>query len=100
VAKTHIPRDLQAWIDARKSFHLSHAQIQMARELGMNPKKLGGLANHRQETWKMPLPEFIEQLYFKSFGRAGPERFVSIEERVNEIEQKKKQKRERKFELR
>jgi hypothetical protein len=73
VAKTHIPRNLQAWIDARKSFHLSHAQIQMARELGMNPKNLGGLANHRQETWKMPLPEFIEQLYFKSFGRHEPQ---------------------------
>jgi len=25
---------LQAWIDARKRHHLSHAQVQMARELG------------------------------------------------------------------
>ena len=31
----------------------------MARELGLNPKKFGGLANHRQEPWKLPLPEFI-----------------------------------------
>lgn len=31
---------MQAWIDARKQHHLTHAQVQMARELGMNPKKL------------------------------------------------------------
>ena len=45
---------LMAWIDARKRHRLSHAQIQMARELGMNPKKFGRLDNHRQEPWKMP----------------------------------------------
>jgi hypothetical protein len=31
---------LQAWIDARKRHRLSHALVQMARELGMNPAKL------------------------------------------------------------
>jgi hypothetical protein len=39
----------------------------------MNPKKLGGLANHRQEPWKAPLPEFIESLYRERFGRERPE---------------------------
>jgi hypothetical protein len=39
-----LPPELQAWVDARRRFHLSHAQIQMARELGINPKKLGGMA--------------------------------------------------------
>jgi hypothetical protein len=43
-----IPTDLQLWIDARKRFHLSHKQVQMARELGMNPKRFGSLANHNQ----------------------------------------------------
>ena len=57
-----VPNDLQVWIDAGKRLHLSHAQVQMARELGMNPKKLGKLANHKQEPWKLPLPQFIEQL--------------------------------------
>jgi len=95
VAKKHIPQDLQVWIDARKKYHLSHGQVQMARELGMNPKKFGGLANHRQERWKMPLPEFIEHLYFKNFGKSSPDRVVSIEERAKEIERKKREKRER-----
>jgi len=38
-----IPADLQIWIEARKRFKLSHVQVQMARELGRNPKKLGAL---------------------------------------------------------
>lgn len=38
--------DLQPWIDARRRHKLSHAQVQMARELGMNPAKLGKLDNH------------------------------------------------------
>ena len=87
--KQRIPEDLQRWIDARKQFHLSHAHVQMARELGMNPKKLGGLANHTQEPWKRPLPEFIERLYARSFGRPQPERVVSIEERAKELARKK-----------
>ena len=45
---------MQAWVDARKRHHLSHAQVQMARELGMNPAKLGKLDNHKQELWKLP----------------------------------------------
>lgn len=41
----------------------------MARELGLNPKKLGQLDNHGQEPWKAPLAEFIERLYLKRFGK-------------------------------
>src|ERR1035438_6605101 len=65
---------LQAWIVARKRHHLSHAHVQMGRELGMNPAKLGGLDNHRQEPWKQPLLEFIEQVYEKRFGRSEERR--------------------------
>lgn len=34
-----IPANLQLWIDAGKWFHLSHAQVQMARELGLESEK-------------------------------------------------------------
>jgi hypothetical protein len=93
--KPRIPQDLQRWIDARRTFHLSHAHVRMARELGMNPRKLGGLTNHTQEPWKAPLPLFIEQLYEKRFGRSRPERVLSIEERALEIAVKQAAKRER-----
>ena len=72
---------MQAWIDARTRHRLTHAQVQMARALGMNPKKLGKIDNHEQEPWKVPLPQFIEGLYLESFGKPGPDVVVSIEER-------------------
>jgi hypothetical protein len=72
--KMKIPEKLQVWIDARKKYHLSHAHIQMARELGMNPRKFGKIANHRQEPWKAPLPFFIQDLYYKHFGKRQPDK--------------------------
>ena len=84
---------VQAWIDARKKYHLSHAHIQMARELGMNPAKFGKLANHRQEPWKAPLPEFIEELYFQRFGKRQPDIVRSIEQRLKEQQGKRVAKR-------
>ena len=82
MAKRKLPQDLQDWVEARRRFRLSHAQVQMARELGMNPRKLGKLDNHDQEPWKAPLPQFIEHLYLKRFGRERPENVMSIEERA------------------
>ncbi|SRR6266508_5720881 len=89
-----IPERLRVWIDARKRHRLSHAHVQMARELGMNPKKLGRLDSHQQEPWKLSLPAFIEQLYFKRFGKRRPDVVVSIEERARREEDKKASKRE------
>jgi hypothetical protein len=66
----------------------------MARELGMNPRKLGGLANHKQEPWKLPLPQFIENLYVKRFGKLRPDRVLSVEDRAKEVAAKKEQRRE------
>ena len=80
---------MQEWIDARKRHHLSHAQVQMARELGMNPIKLGKLDNHKQESWKMPLREYIEHLYLKRFGKSSPDNITSVEERLRLAQQKK-----------
>ena len=80
---------MQAWIDARKRHHLSHAQVQMARELAMNPKKLGKRDNHDQEPWKMPLKQYIEHLYIKRFGKNRPDVVLSIEEKVRRSEEKK-----------
>ena len=91
-----LPPELQAWVDARRRFHLSHAHVQMARELGMNPKKLGGKANHRQEPWKVPLPQFIEELYFKRFRKERPDNVRSIEQMMAERERKQAENKERK----
>ena len=88
---------MQAWIDARKRHRLSHAQVQMARELGMNPKKLGKLDNHHQEPWKMPLRLYIEHLYFKRFRKEQPDIVLSIEEKVRRDEEMKTRRHEAKL---
>ncbi len=72
----------------------------MARELGMNPKKFGKLANHKQERWKLPLPEYIEELYFKRFHKERPDEVKSIEQLVKERNRKKEEKRKQKEERR
>jgi hypothetical protein len=94
--KKRIPEKYQVWIDVRKRYRLSDAHIQMARELGMNPKKFGKIANEKQEPWKAPLPVFIERIYVKHFGREWPIDVKSIEELVRTREQKKEEKRKRK----
>jgi len=40
----------------------------MVKQLGLNPKKFGSIANHKQEQWKTPLQDFIKTLYRKRFG--------------------------------
>ena len=66
----------------------------MARELGLNPKKLGTLDDHGQEPWKAPLPEFIERLYGERFGKRRPDVVVSIEARARMDEDRKARKHE------
>jgi hypothetical protein len=68
----------------------------MARELGLNPRHFGKLANQQQETWKASLPQFIEALYSKQFGRTAPDNVVSIEESSKELERKKVARQQRK----
>jgi hypothetical protein len=89
MSRGRTPGGFQLWLDARKRYRLSHEQVQMARELGLNPKKLGKLDNHRQEPWKLPLPAFIEQLYRKRFGKDHPDVVLSLEDRARLHEQKK-----------
>lgn len=58
---------------AQKRHHLSDMQVQMARELGFKPDSLRKIDNHKQEPWKTPLPQHIENLYEKRFKREKPE---------------------------
>jgi hypothetical protein len=68
VAKKHRAHDEEAWRNAKKICRLNARQLEMARRLGMNPKKLPRLRPGPQEHWKLPVAEFIEELYGKRFG--------------------------------
>lgn len=94
--KLIIPDKYKVWIDAQKRYHLSDAQIQMARELGLNPRKFGKYANEKQEPWKKPLPEFIEELYLKRFKKRQPDIVLSIEQLVQNQREKKAKRKARK----
>lgn len=87
---------LEKWMVAQKRHRLSDKQVQMARELGLNPDKLGKIDNHKQETWKAPLPQFIEDIYFKRFKREEPETVKPLKQILEEIELKKKQRKKEK----
>ena len=61
----------EAWTNATKICRLTARQVEMARALGMNPRKLPRLRPSPQQRWKLPVGEFIEESYRKRFGR-GP----------------------------
>lgn len=91
---------LEKWVVAQKKHHLSDKHVQMARELGLNPDKLGKIDNHKQETWKAPLPQFIEKLYFKRFKRESPESVKPLAQIMAEQEKKKMEQKKAKDERR
>ena len=59
---------LEKWLTAQKRHRLSDKHVVMGRELGLNPDRLGKIDNHKQETWKAPQHQFIENIYFKHFN--------------------------------
>lgn len=95
--KTRIPHKFQPWIEARKKFHLSHAHIQMARELGLSPKKFGSYANRDSQPWKLPLVEFIEFLYERQFHKKSPDEVRTMEQFAAEHVTLRAQKKEAKL---
>ncbi|TWT89440.1 hypothetical protein Pla52n_68260 [Stieleria varia] len=90
--KKRIPNKFRPWIEARKKFRLSHAHIQMARELGLSPKRFAAYADTTNQPWKVPLPQFIEQQYLTQFGKERPDEIKSIE-RIAEEHQAKRAER-------
>lgn len=86
---------LEKWLIAQKKYRLSDKHVQMARELGLNPDKLGKIDNHKQETWKAPLPQCIEEIYFKRFKKETPDEVKSLEQIIKD-EKAKKEKQKRK----
>ena len=84
---------IEKWVVAQKKHKLSDKHVQMARELGLNPDKLGKIDNHKQETWKSPLPQFIEDIYFKHFKRTEPVSIRSLKEIIANDKAKKEKKK-------
>ena len=56
----------------------------MARELGLSPKNFGKYSNTKDQPWKLPLPEFIEELYQKRFKKQFPDQVLTLEQMAAE----------------
>jgi hypothetical protein len=72
MAKKHRGHGEDAWRNAKKICRLNARQIEMARALGMNPRKLPRLRPAPHERWKLPVGDFIEECYRKRFGENPP----------------------------
>ena len=69
MAKKKKNRSDDVWSSAMTTYPLSARQIEMAKKLGMNPKKFGSLVPNKSEPWKKPLGQFIESCYYKRFKK-------------------------------
>lgn len=69
MTKKRRAHDEEAWRSAKKICRLNARQLEMARRLGMNPRKLPRLRPGPEERWKLLVGEFIENLYWKLSGK-------------------------------
>jgi len=57
----------ELWKEAYRRCRLSVRHIQMAKELGLNPKILIKNIPSPRERWKLPVRAWIEEMYSKRF---------------------------------
>jgi hypothetical protein len=57
------------WKEAYRKCRLSVRHIQMAKELGLNPKSLIKNIPNPHERWKAPVSDWIEEVYAKRFKK-------------------------------
>jgi hypothetical protein len=60
----------EAWSSAKKACRLNARQVEMARALGMNPRKLPGLRPSPRQRWKLPVGRFLRRRFrLDTYGR-------------------------------
>ena len=72
------------WRQAKRLCRLSAEEVRMARELGLNPRNLVKNIPSPSQRWKMPVREWVRELYFKRKG--GPDPRESRPPRPHRIE--------------
>ncbi|HTW90903.1 MAG TPA: hypothetical protein VMH22_04270 [bacterium] len=76
--------ELEQWHEAKRQCSLSDAQVQMARELGMKPKRLIAAGTTAQGTTPMPLAQRIENLYLGRFKKPLPDTVVPLRQLLHD----------------
>ena len=58
------------WAEAKKKCRLNNETLQMAKEMGLNPKSLIKNIPNKSEQWKSPVNEWIQEMYEKRKAKA------------------------------
>jgi len=61
------------WAAAKRHCRLSAEEVRMARELGLNPRKVSKHVPSPAQPWKLPVGEWVRELYGKSHGAPASE---------------------------
>ena len=61
------------WAAAKRHCRLSVEEVRMARELGLNPRKLSKQVPSPAQPWKLPVGQWVRELYGKSHGAPASE---------------------------
>ena len=56
------------WVEAKQRCRLNQEDIRMARELGLNPRSLIKNIPSPIQQWKLPVKQWIHELYAKTNG--------------------------------
>ena len=67
------------WKEAKKKARLNTQTVQMAKELGLNPKSIIKNIPNKNQQWKAPVHEWIRDMYEERFGKKENYKTMNIE---------------------
>ena len=62
------------WAEAKRRCRLNNEDIRMAKELGLNPRSLLKNIPSKTQQWKLPVKEWIQEMYQKLQDKAAKRR--------------------------
>ena len=81
---------LQVWAKVKRLCAFTDAHVQMARELGMNPRRLTESVRTPQGLAQTPPGQRIETLYLKRFKKPRPDSVVPLRQALHDARAKER----------
>lgn len=67
------------WLEAKKKCRLNNETLQMAKEMGLNPRSLIKNIPSKSQQWKAPVHVWIREMYEKRQIKAQRKKLAKIE---------------------
>jgi len=71
------------WIEAKRRCRLNDNDIQIAKELGLNPRSLIKNIPSKTEQWKLPVKDWIHQMYQKRHEKSERKKACKVQAAAN-----------------